>query len=90
MGRILIVDDEELALENLEYAMKKEGYEVVCANNGSMAFKNLEKQEFDVVMTDLRMDKVDGIQVLTRCRSLYPDSEVIIITAYASLPSAIE
>ena len=90
MGRILIVDDEELTLENLEYAMKKEGYEVVCANNGSIALKKLEKQEFDVVMTDLRMDKVDGIQVLTRCRSLYPDSEVIMITAYASLPSAIE
>ncbi|HDH05699.1 MAG TPA: sigma-54-dependent Fis family transcriptional regulator [Nitrospirae bacterium] len=90
MGRILIVDDEELALENLEYAMKKEGYEVVCVNNGSTALRKLEKQEFDVVMTDLRMDKVDGIQVLTKCRSLYPDSEVIIITAYASLPSAIE
>jgi DNA-binding NtrC family response regulator len=50
----------------------------------------LQKQEFNVVLTDLRMDEVDGMQVLAECRKLYPDSEVIMITAYASLPSAIE
>ncbi len=88
--KLMIVDDEELTLETLEYAMKKEGYDVSCANNGSVAIKMLEKQEFDVVLTDLRMKKVDGIEVLTKCRELYPDSEVIMITAFASLPSAIE
>jgi DNA-binding NtrC family response regulator len=89
-GKLLIVDDEKITLENLEYVMKKEGYEVQGTSSGSSALKILEHREFDVVLTDLRMEKVDGLQVLTKCKELYPDSEVIIITAYASLPSAIE
>jgi DNA-binding NtrC family response regulator len=89
-GKLLIVDDEKITLENLEYIMKKEGYEVKGTNSGLNALRILEGQEFDVVLTDLRMEKVDGLQVLTKCKELYPDSEVIIITAYASLPSAIE
>ena len=89
-GQLLLVDDEIITLENLEILMKKEGYDVVTAQNGSIALNILEKQEFDVVLTDLRMEKVDGMQVLARCKELYPESEVIVITAYASLPSAIE
>lgn len=90
MGKLLIVDDEAITLENLEFLMKKEGYEVAGTQSGANALEILEKQEFDVVLTDLRMEKVDGMQVLSKCKELYPDSEVIIITAYASLPSAIE
>ncbi|UCH82506.1 MAG: sigma-54-dependent Fis family transcriptional regulator [Nitrospiraceae bacterium] len=89
-ARILIVDDEQITLENLEIIMKRENYDVTTASSGKEAVKILNKQEFDVVLTDLRMDEIDGIQVLTECKKLYPDSEVIIITAYASLPSAIE
>ncbi len=89
-GKLLIVDDEKITVKNLERAMKKEGYEVTGTYSGSNALEILEGQEFDVVLTDLRMEKVDGIQVLARCRELYPDSEVIMITAHASLPSAIE
>ncbi len=88
--KLLIVDDEKIALKNLEHAMKKEGYDVTVTNSGVIALKIIEKQEFDVVLTDLRMEKVDGIKVLSKCRELYPESEVIMITAYASLPSAIE
>jgi len=89
-GRLLIVDDEKITLKNIERAMKKEGYAVSSANSGSSALKLLEKNEYDVVLTDLRMEKVDGLQVLTKCRELYPLAEVILITAFASLPSAIE
>ena len=89
-SRLLIVDDEELTLENLEHVMKKEGYDVTGSQSGVKALQLLEKKEFDVVLTDLRMEKVDGMQVLARCKDLYPESEVIIITAYASLPSAID
>ncbi len=70
--------------------MCKEGYEVTSAKSGSEALKILEKEDVDVVLTDLRMQGVDGMGVLAKCKELYPDSEVIIITAYASLPSAIE
>jgi len=89
-GKLLIVDDEQITLENLEHIMKKEGYDVTGSQSGTKAIKLLEKDEYDVVLTDLRMEKVDGMQVLEKCKDLYPDSEVIIITAYASLPSAIE
>lgn len=89
-GKILIVDDEKIAVENLEHVMKKEGYEVRGTNSGENALKLLNEQIFDLVLTDLHMGKVDGIQVLSKCKELYPHSEVVIITAYASLPSAIE
>ena len=83
-GRLLIVDDEKVALKNLEHVMKKEGYEVVATQSGANALAYLEKQSFDVVLTDLRMEKVDGMQVLKKCRESCPDTEVILITGYAS------
>ncbi len=89
-GKLLIVEDEKITRENLEYVMQKEGYEVESTNNGSDAIKKLQEQMFDLVLTDLRMGKVDGTQVLSTCKELYPDSEVIIITAFASLPSAVD
>ncbi|MHB1390505.1 MAG: sigma-54-dependent transcriptional regulator [Thermoleophilia bacterium] len=89
-GRILIVEDEKAALKNLEHAMAKEGYEVVAMLNSAGALKLLEKREFDVVLTDLRLEKVDGVEILERTRNIYPEAEVIVITACASVPSAVE
>jgi DNA-binding NtrC family response regulator len=89
-GRLLIVEDEKTALKNLQHVMKKEGYEVTGTLSGPNALQLLEKEEFDVVLTDLKMEKVDGVEVLEKSRQLYPDSEVIMITAYASIPSAVE
>lgn len=88
--RILIVDDEKITLKNLEYVLKKEGYEVTATMSGTNALKLLQEQDFDVVLTDLKMEKVDGIEILERCKRLYPDTEVIMITAYATIPSAVE
>ena len=88
--RILIVDDEKVALKNLEHVIKKEGYEVVATQSGQNALRILEEQKFNVVLTDLKMEKVDGMQILRRCRELYPDIEVIMITGYATLESAVE
>jgi DNA-binding NtrC family response regulator len=88
--RILIVDDEKVALKNLEHVIKKEGYEVVSTQSGQNALRILEEQKFNVVLTDLKMEKVDGMQILKRCRELYPDIEVIMITGYATLESAVE
>ncbi len=89
-GRILIVEDEKAALKNLVHVMKKEGYEVTGLLSSTNALELLDKKEFDVVLTDLRMEKADGVDVLEKTRQLYPDSEVIMITAYASVPSAVE
>lgn len=89
-ARILIIDDEKIALKNLEHVMKKEGYDVTGTQSGQNALKLLEEQQFDVVLTDLKMEKVDGMQILKRCRELYPDTEVIMITGYATLQSAVD
>ena len=88
-GKLLIVDDEKVALKNLEHVMKKEGYEVTATQSGANALAFLEKQPFDVVLTDLRMEKVDGMQILKKCRDDFPDTEVVLITGYATLESAV-
>ncbi|MEO5375936.1 MAG: sigma-54 dependent transcriptional regulator [Alphaproteobacteria bacterium] len=89
-GRILVVDDEKIATRNLEHVFKKEGYQVATANSGAKAIALFEHEPFDVVLTDLKMEKVDGLQVLRRCRELRPDVEVIVITGFATLASAVE
>lgn len=89
-AKILIVDDEKIALKNLEHVMKKEGYNVLATQSGQNALKLLEEQSFEVVLTDLRMEKVDGMQILKRCHELYPDTEVIMITGFATLETAVE
>lgn len=88
-GRILIVDDERIAVRNLEHVMRKDGYEVMTAFSGAAALDILEKHPVDIVLTDLKMERVDGMQVLQRCHELLPDSEVIMITGYATLESAV-
>jgi len=89
-GKVLIVDDEKVAMKNLEHVMKKEGYAVTATQSGGNALALLEKQAFDVVLTDLRMEKVDGMYILKRCRENHPDTEVILITGFATLESAVE
>jgi DNA-binding NtrC family response regulator len=87
---ILVVDDESIARENLAYILRKEGYEVACAENGEAALKALEISEFDLVMTDLRMQAVDGMQVLETAKRCQPSPEVILITGFATVATAVE
>jgi DNA-binding NtrC family response regulator len=89
-GRLLIVDDEKVAVRNLEHVMKKEGYEVTATQSGGNALAFLDKQSFDVVLTDLRMEKADGMQILKKCRETSPDTEVVLITGFATLESAVD
>ncbi len=89
-GRLLIVDDEEVALRNLDRVMTKEGYKVTTAQNGTDALLLINSQSFDVVMTDLRMEKVDGMQILKACKALHPETEVIMITGFATAESAVD
>ncbi|MBF0338771.1 MAG: sigma-54-dependent Fis family transcriptional regulator [Nitrospirae bacterium] len=88
-ARILIVDDEKIAVDNLSHVMKKEGYEVTATQSSVRALTLLEGGVFDVVLTDLKMERVDGMQVLSRCRELHPETEVVLITGYATLESAV-
>ena len=88
--KILVVDDEAIALQNLMHVLKKEGYSVLGTQSGSEAVELLEKEPFDLVLTDLKMEQVDGMQVLKRSKEINPDMEVIMITGYATVETAIE
>ena len=89
MGQILIVDDEATAVDNLAHVCRKQGYEVTTRMTGMGALEVLEKKRFDIVLTDLKMEKVDGMAVLRRVKELSPETAVILITGFATLDSAI-
>lgn len=88
--RILVVDDEEIVRKNLSHFLSKENYVVITAPNGIEALKKMEASDFDVILTDIKMERVDGMEILKRSRIRYPDTEVIMITGYATVDSAVE
>ena len=90
MAQILVVDDEDIARDNVAYILKKGGHEVLTAADGNAAITMLEEQEVDLVLTDLRMKGRDGIAVLGATKKLWPETEVIVITGYASVDTAVE
>ncbi|MEO5346672.1 MAG: sigma-54 dependent transcriptional regulator [Magnetococcus sp. YQC-9] len=89
-GAVLIVDDETIAARNLAHVMRKEGYRVSTAENGTRACDLLARQPFEVVLTDLRMEGMDGMGLLRHCKAHHPEVEVILITGFATLESAVE
>jgi len=89
-NRLLLVDDERIALRNLEHVLAKEGYAITATQSGPHALELLDAQPFDLVLTDMKMDKVDGMSLLRRCKAQHPDTEVIMITGYATLETAVE
>lgn len=88
--KMLVVDDEKAARLNMEHVLTKEDYQVLTASSGTEALALLENESFDVILTDLKMEKVDGIDILKRAKQLDPSTEVIIITGYATVPTAVE
>ncbi|MCP4754440.1 MAG: sigma-54-dependent Fis family transcriptional regulator [Proteobacteria bacterium] len=89
-GRILIVEDEMIARENLEHVLRREGHTTVAVENGNEALKELENADFDLILTDLRMPEVDGMQLLDIVRERCPETETLLITGYATVSSAVE
>ncbi|MEN6437646.1 MAG: sigma-54 dependent transcriptional regulator [Syntrophobacter sp.] len=89
-ARILIVDDERSMRELLEILLQRKGYEVQSAPNGREALALLQAHTFDLVITDIRMQPVNGLEVLKRCKAISPRTIVIMISAYASTEMAVE
>jgi ATP-dependent Lon protease len=89
-SQILVVDDEEIARTNLEYILRKEGHQVTTAANGLEALEKVKAQEFDVVLTDLKMEKMDGIQLLESVKQIAPHTEIVMVTGYATVSSAVD
>jgi DNA-binding NtrC family response regulator len=89
MTKILIVDDHENTRFTLSMILKKEGFKLSEADSGPSAIQLINQENFDIVITDLKMDKVDGFEILNHIKRVSPDTEVIVITAYASIDTAV-
>ncbi|MBN2242957.1 MAG: sigma-54-dependent Fis family transcriptional regulator [Acidobacteria bacterium] len=88
--RILIVDDEETALDRMKSLMERKGFEVLTAPTGEQALYLLDRLKFDLVLTDLVLGGIDGLSVLAYSKKVSQDTEVVVITGYASVDSAIQ
>jgi two-component system response regulator PilR (NtrC family) len=87
--RILVVDDEDIIRESLSYILRKEKYEVDEAANGKIAFEMLKESSYDLVITDLEMPEMKGIELLDELRKVNLQTNTIVITAYGSMETAI-
>ncbi|MEK2690688.1 sigma-54-dependent transcriptional regulator [Bdellovibrio sp. GT3] len=88
--RILVVDDEESIREFLEIMLKKEGYEITLAEDGQKAKDLLTKKSFDMIISDLQMPHVTGIELLKHVKESYPDTVFMLITAFGTTETAVE
>lgn len=90
MRKILVVDDEESTRDLLSLSLQSDGYDVVCAEDGYRALELCEKNPPDIVLTDIKMPGMDGIELLRRLKRLNPEMEVIMITGHGQMELAIQ
>ncbi|MBI1819329.1 MAG: sigma-54-dependent Fis family transcriptional regulator, partial [Nitrospirae bacterium] len=90
MAKILVVDDEKSMRGFLEIVLSKEGYQVTTASDGEEALRLIENDIFDLVITDIKMPKSGGLEVLKGVKETSPDTIVVMITAFATAETAIE
>ncbi len=88
-SKILVVDDEQSVATTIKAILQLDGNEVTAVTTGKEALVQLRETEFDVVLTDLRLDDLDGIEILRETQKLWPDTVSIMLTGYASLESAV-
>jgi len=88
-AKIIIVDDEAAIRHFLHRTLTREGYQVTAVESGAQALQEIAKQEFDLALIDLRLKDMDGLELLADMRAQYPATTVIILTAHASLESAV-
>jgi two-component system phosphate regulon sensor histidine kinase PhoR len=90
IAKVLLVDDEESVLVTLEAVLRKEGYDVTAVGSGAEALRELRGQRFDLLLSDLRIDDVDGLTLLAAAQKRDPETVSILLTGYASLESAVQ
>ena len=88
-GRVVVIDDEVNAAAALEKLLQEDGYEVSAANDARTGLSLLEKTDPDIVLTDLRMPGMDGLELLTKVKQIRPETMVILMTAYGTVKTAV-
>ena len=89
-AKILVVDDEPAVRESLDEILRLEGYSVVSVENGDLAIKTLQSESFDLILLDLKMPGMDGIDVMRLATKITPDTKIILLTGHGSMESAVE
>jgi two-component system response regulator HydG len=87
--RVLIVDNDEAHAQTVAESLARVGYDCTSATSGAAGAERIEAASFDIIITDLMMDEVDGLDILARAKDLLPDAEVILVTGHGSVPSAV-
>jgi len=88
--RILVVDDEKIICELIERTLKRNNYDIEIARNGKTAIEKTKESVFDILITDVRMPKINGMEVLREIKKVNPFIEVIVITGYPTVELAVE
>jgi two-component system response regulator HydG len=88
--RVLIIDDEELHAEAVAESLARVGYDCVIATSGRAGAEKIERDDFDVVLTDLRMEDMDGLALLRKAKQEQPDAEVVLITGHGDVKTAVQ
>jgi DNA-binding NtrC family response regulator len=88
--RILVIDDEMIVCESCKRILEEDGYEVETALSGREAIDKMKENPFDIVLTDLKMPEIDGMEILRTFRKEYPDTIVIMITGFSTVETAVE
>ncbi len=88
--RVLTVDDEQVVVESIRRVLSEEGYEVATSTSARGGLELLRKEPFDLLLLDIKMPEMDGIEVLKAARDISPETEVLIITGYATIDTAVE
>ena len=88
--RVLIVDNDEALARAMEETLAKVGYQCVVATSGPEGARRIEQETYDIIVTDLVMNDVDGMEILGRARHALPEAEVILVTGHATVPKAVE
>ncbi len=89
-GKILVIDDEDIVRTSCSRTLVPEGYDVSLAKNGVEGLKMAGEDRFDLVLTDLKMPDMDGIEVLRILKGKWPETQVIIVTGYQTVDSAVK
>lgn len=88
--RILLADDDAALLRVIQYKLKKRDYDVTAVADGALALRALEESRYELLLSDMRMPKLSGIELLEKAKQIQPDLEVILITAFATISQAVE
>ncbi len=88
--KIMVLDDEPIVCKRLKPALEKQGYEVDAFTQSSEAMERLKETDYDIIITDLKMKGIDGMQLLTEAKTRRPETEVIVITGFATMETAKE